>query len=62
MSLRPDDTLFDAIAAGGYILGKSNRMPAFGQTLSNAEMRGLVRYIRELCRCEGPAWSRDGAR
>ena len=62
MSQRPDDTLFDAIAAGGYILGKSNRMPAFGQTLSNAEMRGLVRYIRELCRCEGPAWSRDGTR
>ncbi len=61
MTQRPDDTLFDAIAAGGYILGKSNRMPAFGQTLSTAEMRGLVRYIRELCRCEGPAWSRDGA-
>ncbi|MBC7790766.1 MAG: c-type cytochrome [Anaerolineae bacterium] len=62
MSQRPDDTLFDAIAAGGYILGKSNRMPAFGQTLSTIEMRGLVRYIRELCSCEGPAWSRDGAR
>ena len=62
MSQPPDDTLFDAIAAGGYILGKSNRMPAFGQTLSTAEMRGLVRYIRELCGCEGPAWSRDGAR
>ncbi|MGI9077159.1 MAG: c-type cytochrome [Gemmatimonadaceae bacterium] len=62
MSQRPDDTLFDAIAGGGYIIGKSNRMPAFGQTLSTTEMRGLVRYIRELCRCEGPAWSRDGAR
>ncbi|MDQ3518871.1 MAG: c-type cytochrome [Gemmatimonadota bacterium] len=62
MTQRPDDTLFDAIAAGGYILGKSSRMPAFGQTLSTAEIRGLVRYIRELCRCEGPAWSRDGSR
>jgi mono/diheme cytochrome c family protein len=58
MSQRSDDMLFDAIAAGGYVLGRSNRMPGFGATLTNAEIRGLVRFIRELCHCEGPAWAR----
>ncbi len=53
MSQRSDEMLFDAIAAGGYVLGRSNRMPGFGATLSNAEIHGLVRYIRELCRCQG---------
>src|SRR6185436_4583329 len=59
MRLRSDDVLFDAISGGGLVMGKSARMPAFGQTLSSAEIRGLVAYIRELCACTGPAWSRD---
>ncbi|MCY3547328.1 MAG: c-type cytochrome [Gemmatimonadetes bacterium] len=60
MSLRPDDTLYDGIHAGGWILGKSHRMPAFGKSLDNGQIRSLVAYIRTLCSCEGPAWSRDG--
>ena len=60
MSLRPDDTLHDGIHAGGWILGKSHRMPAFGKSLDNGQIRSLVAYIRTLCNCEGPAWSRDG--
>lgn len=62
MSSRPDDTLFDGIFAGGYILNKSNRMPAWGETLSRGQIWGLVRYMRQLCRCTGPAWARDGER
>ena len=62
MSLRPDDTLYDGIYAGGWILGKSHRMPAFGASLESGEIRALVAYIRELCQCQGPAWSRDGRR
>jgi mono/diheme cytochrome c family protein len=58
MSARPDDSLFDTIAAGGAVMNRSPRMPAFGATLSAAEIRALVRHIRTLCRCEGPAWSR----
>jgi mono/diheme cytochrome c family protein len=58
MSTRPDDTLFDGIYGGGYILNKSHRMPAFGLTLSRAQIRGLVGYLRLLCRCQAPAWSR----
>ena len=62
MSLRPDDTLYDGIHAGGWILGKSHRMPAFGASLDDGEKRALVAYIRTLCRCGGPLWSRDGRR
>src|SRR5690606_26534955 len=59
MSARSDDVLFDTIAGGGAIMNRSPRMPAFGETLSDTQMRALVRYIRTLCKCEGPAWSRD---
>jgi mono/diheme cytochrome c family protein len=60
MALRTDDALYDTIDGGGAIMNRSARMPAFGATLSPAEVRALVRHIRQLCRCEGPAWSRDG--
>lgn len=59
MSARPDDALYDVIAAGGLAMGKSARMPAFGESLSRREIRQLVAYIRQLCDCTGPAWSRD---
>lgn len=62
MSRRPDDTLFDGIFAGGYTLNQSNRMPAWGETLSREQIRALVRYLRRLCRCTGPRWSGDGER
>ena len=62
MSERPDDTLYDSIHAGGWILGKSHRMPAFGASLDHEQKRALVAYIRVLCRCQGPPWSRDGRR
>lgn len=61
MSGRSDDALFDVIAAGGAASGRSPRMPAFGATLAPAEIRALVGYIRDLCRCVGPEWSRDGS-
>ena len=59
MSSRPDDTLFDGIFAGGYILNKSNLMPPWGYTLKNSEIRKLVSNLRDFCQCQGPAWSRD---
>jgi len=60
LSRRPDDTLFDGIFAGGYILNKSNRMPAWGETLTREQIWALVRYLRQLCRCQGPEWARGG--
>jgi mono/diheme cytochrome c family protein len=59
MATRTDDELFDTIYAGGYVMNRSNRMPAFGATLSREQVHGLVRYLRTLCRCQGPAWSRN---
>jgi mono/diheme cytochrome c family protein len=61
MSQRPDDTLYDTIDGGGAIMNRSARMPAFGGSLSPVQIRALVAHIRTLCRCVGPAWSRDGA-
>jgi mono/diheme cytochrome c family protein len=58
MSSRPDDTLVDGVFSGGYILNKSHLMPAWGETLSREQIRGLVQYMRQLCRCAGPSWSR----
>lgn len=62
LSARPDDTLFDGIHSGAYVLNKSQLMPAWGQTLSATQIRELVSYLRTLCQCQGPAWSRDNAR
>jgi mono/diheme cytochrome c family protein len=61
MAVRSDDALYDTIAGGGAIMNRSPRMPAFGGTLSEGEIRALVAHIRTLCGCTGPAWSRDGA-
>lgn len=61
MMLRPDDSLYDTIAGGGAIMNRSPRMPAYGTTLTPAQIRALVRHIRSLCKCSGPAWSADGS-
>jgi mono/diheme cytochrome c family protein len=59
MSARADDTLFDGIWAGAWVLDGSPRMPAFGGLLSAEDVRMLVGWIRRLCACSGPPWSRD---
>jgi cytochrome c oxidase cbb3-type subunit 3 len=61
MSTRADDALYDTIAGGGTVMGMSPLMPAFGATLSDAQIRALVAYLRTICACNGPEWSR-GAR
>lgn len=60
MSTRPDDTLYDGIAAGAFVLDKSPLMPAFADQLSPGQIRALVAHIRLLCGCEQPAWARGG--
>jgi len=57
MTERPDDTLYDAIAAGAFVLDKSPQMPAFGTLLQPDQIRALVAHIRTLCNCEQPAWA-----
>lgn len=58
MHTRSDDSLYDTIAGGGVVMGMSARMPAFGATLSDGELRSLVAHLRELCHCTGPEWAR----
>ena len=60
MTERTDDTLYDAIHAGGYVLDRSARMPAFGEMLDPEQIRALVAHIRTLCACEQPTWARGG--
>ena len=57
MSTKTDARLFDAIAVGGYPMGRSAMMPPFGLTLNRVEIWALVRHLRVLCNCAGPAWS-----
>lgn len=59
LSLRSDDALFDIIHAGGFVYGRSARMPPFGSLLTDEEIRALVRHLRSLCRCTGPGWSTE---
>lgn len=58
MRERSDDELYDTIAAGGAVMGMSARMPMFGATLDDRELRALVAHLRTLCRCSGPSWGR----
>jgi len=57
MGARPDDTLYDAIAAGAFFLDGSAAMPGFATSLQPVEIRSLVRYIRDLCDCRQPTWA-----
>ena len=61
MSTRADGTLLDGIHGGGRILNRSNRMPPFGESFTRAQVRELVGYLRVLCDCAGPTWSRTQA-
>lgn len=51
MSARSDAELFTAIKEGGRAVDKSLLMPAWQDVLSDEDINGLVRYLRELCQC-----------
>jgi len=51
MGGRSDDELFKVIKEGGPAISKSVIMPPWGKTLSDNEIRELVRYLRQLCKC-----------
>jgi mono/diheme cytochrome c family protein len=53
LETRSDEQLFTAIQKGGLFMGRAPCMPAWGNTLSEETIHSLVRYIRELCQCEG---------
>lgn len=57
MSQRTDDSLYDAIFAGAFVLDGSSRMPPYGDALTPAQIQSLVRHVRTLCSCTQPAWA-----
>lgn len=48
-----DDGVFKAIKLGGAAVGKSTQMPPFGAILSDAEVKDMVKHLREMCKCKG---------
>jgi mono/diheme cytochrome c family protein len=53
MSRLSDEDIIDVIKGGGRAVGKSTMMPPFGDTLTDAEIKELLRYVRGLCKCSG---------
>ncbi|MDH4183268.1 MAG: cytochrome c [Nitrospinota bacterium] len=51
MSARKDEQIADVITNGGEAMGFNSAMPPFGTVLSGEEIKGLVEYIRVLCKC-----------
>jgi len=52
LETRTDEQFFQAIKFGGLSVGRAPCMPAWGNTLRDSTIHELVRYIRELCKCE----------
>jgi len=50
-----DAQIVRTVTFGGPANDLSSLMPPWGNRLSRDEVLGLVRYIRTLCRCRGPA-------
>ncbi len=51
MSGRSDDAIFKVIKEGGPSIDKSVLMPPWGDTFGDDEIRDLVAYLRQLCKC-----------
>jgi len=52
MSARTDEELFNVIKFGGKKYGFSAVMPDWGYNFPDADIRGLVKYIRKFCKCK----------
>jgi cytochrome c oxidase cbb3-type subunit 3 len=50
MAKDSDEVLFKIIKGGGQSVGRSIVMPAWGDSLSDGQIRGLVKYVRGLCK------------
>ena len=50
MAKDSDEVLYKIIKSGGQSAGRSTVMPAWGDALSEPQIRGLVQFIRSLCK------------
>ena len=51
MSTRTDSQLEGVIRNGGISISKSPLMPAWKETLSDKQIKEIVKYLRKLCSC-----------
>ncbi len=52
LSSRTDEQLVKVVADGGAVSGFDEGMPPFSTILSNEEIKGVVAYVRQLCKCK----------
>lgn len=52
LSSRTDEQLVKVVADGGAVNGLDEGMPPFSTILSNDEIKGVVAYVRQLCKCK----------
>lgn len=52
MSTRSDKDLYKVIDEGGEAVGRSAGMPAWRGQLNDQEIKAVIKYLRELCKCE----------
>lgn len=50
MSKLTDNVIFNAIKGGGSSVGLPAEMPAWGEGLSDDQIKGLVQYVRSFCK------------
>ncbi len=48
-----DADLKNVIMDGGPSVSKSPMMPPWGKTLTEAEVDGLIKHLRGICKCKG---------
>lgn len=52
MSTRTDEQLIKVVTDGGAVFGLDEGMPPFSTILSKGEIKGVVAYVRQLCKCK----------
>jgi len=50
MAKDSDEVLFKIIKGGGQNVGRSTVMPSWGDSLSDGQIRDLVKYVRGFCK------------
>ncbi len=53
MNKLSDADLKNVIMDGGPAVSKSPMMPPWAKTLSGAEVDGLIKHLRMICKCKG---------
>ncbi len=52
LSTRTNEQIYKIIKEGGPAVGFSSSMPPFDYTLTDDEIKGMVKYVRALCNCK----------